>query len=241
MPKKSADLDPGARLENRALPIRPRGLIFDLDGTLADTIADLAQGVNRILARYGFPVHGHEKYKLMVGDGFSNLMRRALPPQAVTDTELFARVLEDARDSYNACYLDQTKPYPGMPETLSRLDFMGIRLAVLSNKPHEMASAMVAALFPGIRFDDVRGQSPGQALKPDPATALAICRKASLEPGLWALVGDSGVDMLTAKAAGMAGLGAAWGFRGAEELRAAGADAVLYTPPDILSFFQQAS
>ncbi len=243
MPKTSADPSPSARPQpaDLALSTPPRGLIFDLDGTLADTITDLAEGVNRTLAQYGFPVHGTQHYKIMVGDGFSNLMRRALPAEALADSRLFAEILEAARKSYASSYLVQTRPYPGMTETLEALSSLGIRLAVLSNKPHEMAKAMVSSLFPGIAFGEVRGHEPGRALKPDPGSALAICEASGIAPEFWALVGDSGVDMLTAKSAGMPGLGAAWGFRGEAELRAAEASIILDAPSSILDLYQQSS
>ncbi|HET7838948.1 MAG TPA: HAD family hydrolase [Rectinemataceae bacterium] len=212
-----------------------KAVIFDLDGTLADTLEDLARAVNGALGRRGFPLHPLDAYRRMVGDGFRLLVTRALPE----DQRLPDRIEElraEASADYEEHCLVSTRPYEGVPELLAALHARGIPLAILSNKPHELCLRVVAGLFPGAGFALVRGEAPGFPRKPDPASALDIARRLDLPPSEFAYLGDSDVDMSTAKAAGMTALGAGWGFRGAPELAAAGAAAILGSPMELLDF-----
>lgn len=214
-----------------------RAAIFDLDGTLADTLRDIADSVNHVLQRHGLPPHPAESYRDMVGNGFTNLIRVAVPFSLRDDTAAVDFILNEAKEYYASHSLVATKPYPGILPMLEELARRGARLAVLSNKPDPMARAMVEALFPGIPFTAVRGEVGGMPRKPDPRAALVIAESTGLAAREWIFVGDSDVDMKTAVAAGMGALGATWGYRDSETLLAAGADLLLPAPARILDFF----
>lgn len=210
-----------------------RAVIFDLDGTLLDTLHDLAASMNRVLQRLSLPGHPPEAYKYFVGDGMVNLARRALPPDRRQDVTVAAAAAAFRRE-YGDNWRRQTQPYPGIPELLEHLAGLGIKLGVLTNKPDDLARLMVAAYFPGLAFAAVAGAQAERPLKPDPAGALALARQLALPPAEIILVGDSGNDMHTARAAGLLAAGALWGFRPAAELLAAGAQVLLLTPRDLL-------
>jgi len=212
-----------------------QAVIFDLDGTLADTIGDIGAAVNSLLAERGYPIHGIAVYKRMVGNGFANLMRRALPENVVADEPLFSALAREASARYAARALETTKPFDGIPGLLEALTDRGLRCAVLSNKPDAMTKSMVAALFPSTTFVAVLGDRPNVPRKPDPAEALAIAASSGIPAERWAFVGDSGVDMATGAAAGMLPLGASWGYRSIDELLANGAAGILHAPLDLLS------
>lgn len=213
----------------------PELIVFDLDGTLADTIEDIAASVNRVLSRFGLPTYDSATYKLMVGDGFRALIERCIPPERLHDEGLFDQVFESATREYAAHALEKTKPFPGMLPTLEALSRKGIRLAVLSNKPDDMSNAIVRNLFSAVHFVAVWGNSSQRPRKPDPSAVWEICGMAEARPERSLFVGDSGVDMKTAKAAGMIGIGALYGYRSREELKMAGADFYIASPPELLS------
>ncbi|MDP3178496.1 MAG: HAD family hydrolase, partial [Spirochaetaceae bacterium] len=210
-----------------------QAIIFDLDGTLADTIEDLGGAVNRALARRGLPEHAPDEYKLLVGNGFRNLAAQALPEDMRKDA-LIDEFKAEAEADYAERCLELTRPYPGIPELLDALEKLGLPFAVLSNKPQELTLKTVEGLFPRARFAVVRGEGPPFPRKPDPASALDIASRLGSDPGSTIFLGDSNVDMKTALAAGMRPIGASWGFRGEAELRAAGAELVLGTPLELL-------
>lgn len=210
-----------------------KAVIFDLDGTLADTILDIAEAVNISLASRGLPVHDIPAYKLMVGKGFANLVAQALPPGYPREAAELIRAEASAR--YAAHPLDKTRAYPGIPELLEALATTGLGRAILSNKPQALVDLVVEGLFPEAGFALVRGEGPGFPRKPDPAQALDLASRLGLEPGQIIYLGDSDVDMETAHNAGMVAVGAAWGFRGARELVQAGADHVIEAPLDLLA------
>jgi phosphoglycolate phosphatase len=210
-------------------------VIFDLDGTLADTIDDIAGAVNRCLARRGLREHDLELFKLMVGDGFRNLVTRALP-ESMRSPEYVEALRAEAMADYAERCLERTRAFPGIRELLSALAERGISLAVLSNKPDELTKKVIAGLFPTVDFAIVRGESPDFPRKPDPASALDACARMGASPAETLYLGDSGVDMKTAKAAGFLALGALWGFRSEAELRETGADALLEEPLDLLHY-----
>jgi len=212
-----------------------KAVVFDLDGTLADTIEDIAGAVNRMLSRRGHPEHSLEHFKLMVGEGFRNLVTRALP-EARRDAAYIESARAEASADYALRCLERTRPYPGMGELLSTLAARGAKLVVLSNKPDALTKKVIAGLFPLISFALVRGETPEFPRKPDPASALDACGRLGVLPSEVLYLGDSGVDMKTAKAAGFTALGALWGFRSEEELREAGADALLSAPLDLLEY-----
>jgi phosphoglycolate phosphatase len=213
-------------------------VIFDLDGTLLDTLQDLAGAMNRVLQRLGFPEHRPEAYKYFVGDGMVNLARRALPAAERRD-EVVTRAAESLRAEYGRRWQEQTKPYPGIPELLQALQRQEIKLGVFTNKADDFAKLIIAAYFPEIAFGAVMGAQPPRPLKPDPAGALILSRELAVPPAATVFVGDSGNDMQTAAAAGMYAAGALWGFRTAAELRQSGAALLLEKPGDLLTLFNK--
>lgn len=209
-------------------------VIFDLDGTLVNTLEDIADAMNRVLAHEGAPSHTYDEYRYMIGRGIPSLVTEALPPELRSDARFaagYARMLED----YGAHALVKTRPYDGVPELLRALRADKVPLAVHSNKAHDMTLKIVAALLDPNDFVAVSGARPDAPLKPDPAVALAIADRFGLPPARVVYLGDSRVDMHTAIAAGMIPVGAAWGFRTPEELKESGAWEVIDAPLDLLS------
>ena len=206
----------------------PHAVLFDLDGTLLDTLADIAAGTNSALRSLGLPEHPVEAYRRMVGSGIQVLAERALGQRATP--ELVAQVVRaaGARMAENRF----TRPYEGVPEALDALTKRFV-LGILSNKPHEIVNGTVQRFFPDIRFSAVHGQKEGIPEKPDPTVAIQIM-EALQSKGVTVYVGDSDIDMQTARTAGMHAVGAAWGFRGRAELESAGADAVIDRPDELV-------
>lgn len=207
-------------------------IIFDLDGTLADTLDDIADAMNYALARHGLPLHSSDDYRALVGEGVSRLVERALPPSR---RDLAGPVSADLARYYVDHMLDKTAPYPGIPALLDRLAERRIPMAVLSNKPHSATCRMVEALFGGWPFAAIRGGADGVPLKPDPAALLDIAHGMEVAPEDCVYLGDTSIDMETAVAAGMFPAGAGWGFRGPAELLRHGARVVLERPLEILA------
>jgi len=206
-------------------------IMFDLDGTLADTLADIAAAANHALGRLGRPTIATPRYRYLAGQGLRYLMTEALGPH---HNDLVEAGIAHFRAHYAEHDTDHTRPYAGVPELLDELASRGLVMAVLSNKPHDATERLVRRVFDRWRFDAVVGHRPGAALKPDPASALAIAAKLVVPPPRWLYVGDTKVDMQTASAAGMFAVGVLWGFRGEDELRASGAKAIVRTPGEIL-------
>jgi phosphoglycolate phosphatase len=211
-------------------------VIFDLDGTLLDTIEDIAEASNRVYGARGMSPFSIDEMKQLVGDGAEELIRRVFVLRgrpAPSDTEV-RDILIDYRREYEACWRVHSRPYPGIPGLLDELSRRGVRTAVLSNKAQMFTALMAADLLPGHKFDVVRGALPGVPLKPDPAPALAIAAELGVPAANCVFVGDTNVDMKTGRAAGMPAVGALWGFRTAEELRANGASVLIAAPSDLL-------
>lgn len=205
--------------------------LFDLDGTLTDTLQDIADAMNRALTLHGLPTWTTEEYKYLVGDGVKILAQRAVRDR---------QDLRDAvRETYQAWYGTHsqvtTRPYAFVPEMLAALSSRGVRLAVLSNKPHQDTLRVVAHYFPGVCFDQVCGQREGIPVKPDPTGALAVARAMDVPPDAFVYLGDTSVDMRCACRAGMHPVGVLWGFRPEAELRESGAEAVIRQPMELLS------
>ncbi len=209
-------------------------VIFDLDGTLADTLDDIADAMNRVLAGRGCATHSPASYMLMIGSGLRNLVGEALPPE-LRNAETVAACLDEMMASYREHCLDKTRLYDGVPELLERLRAQGVAMAVLSNKADELTRRIVAALCEPDTFALVVGARPGVPLKPDPAAALLVAEALGVAPDRIAYVGDSGVDMRTASAAGMIAVGVSWGFRTSGELIEGGALVVLDHPGELLA------
>ena len=209
-----------------------KAVLFDLDGTLLDTLADLADSTNRALRRFGFAVHPVEAYKTLVGDGAEMLVRRAAG--AGISDELAGRILAGMREEYAKRWAEKTRPYEGVGEMLDALAQRHVPMAVLSNKPYEFTRLCVAELLPHWRFAAVRGADANTPLKPDPTAALEIAGQFGVDPGEFLYVGDTDTDMKTACAAGMFPVGVTWGFRSAEELKATGAASLIDRPVQLL-------
>lgn len=213
-------------------------VLFDLDGTLLDTLADIAAAMNRTLADRGLPVHESQAYRLMVGSGFEALVRRAMPEEKRDDAELLGELVRAMLQEYGETLTVKTRPYDGIPELTTALRRMGLPLAVLSNKADDMVQRTVGEFFPADTFAVVRGLRDGSSAKPDPTSAIGIAEELNVEPQTVVFLGDSDVDMMTAKNAGMLGIGAEWGFRGREELEKAGAARVISTPPELIEIIR---
>ncbi|MFQ5479361.1 MAG: HAD family hydrolase [Candidatus Binatia bacterium] len=209
-----------------------RAVIFDLDGTLLDSLGDIADSMNAALLEMGFSGHEIKSYRLFVGDGVAKLARRALPEQFRGD-DTVEECMRRMRRIYAGRLCRNTRPYPGIEDMLDALISRGIRMAVLSNKPDEFTRILVSRLLNPRYFACVFGARPELSPKPDPRGLLAVAGALGLEPARCVYVGDSGVDMRTASAAGMRSVGVLWGFRGEAELRQAGADAIIATPEDL--------
>lgn len=213
---------------------RYEAVLFDLDGTLLDTIADIAGAVNRALEKNGFPGHPVETCRAFVGDGARTLISRALPPGAATEDRI-DRCLADFRADYAQHWHLATRPYPRIPELLDRLTGRGVRLAVLSNKPHEFTVKCIDRFLPGRPFEAVFGQRENVPLKPDPSAALDIATRMKVRPSACLFVGDSPVDMKTGASAGMRPVGVGWGFTDPDDLARHVDDAIAASPLDILA------
>ncbi|MCH5240459.1 MAG: HAD family hydrolase [Muribaculaceae bacterium] len=205
--------------------------IFDLDGTLLNTITDLGKACNYALESMGFATHPIQAYAYMVGNGVRNLMKKA---QQDADEETIDKLLEYFKDYYNQHLLDNTKPYPGIPEVLAKLTEDGVALAVASNKYQEATDKIIAGCFPDINFVAVEGQQEGRNRKPDPSIIFSILNKFPLNKKDVLYIGDSGVDMECAHRAGVEAIGVTWGFRSIAELRKANADFIVSRPAQIL-------
>ena len=210
-------------------------VLFDLDGTLLDTIEDLTDSMNEALKRLGFPGHDSESCKMFVGDGVEKFALRALPENR-RDESTVAKCVAAMRSVYRKRWDQKTRPYDGIPELLDHLTSYQIKMSILSNKPDDSTREMVAKLLSKWQFDPVLGARPSIPKKPDPAMARQIAEQLQVEPKNVLYLGDTGTDMKTARDSGMFALGALWGFRAAEELMANGAKALVAHPMEVLQF-----
>ncbi len=207
-------------------------VIFDLDGTLLNSLSDLAEATNFALEKNGFPTHELCKYNYFVGNGVFKLIERALPEDR-RDEETLNTVLSDFKEYYAVHSDDTTNVYDGVKETVCALHDKGIKLAVATNKPDEFAKPLIEEIFGGI-FDYVQGSVPELAPKPDPAMALAIMEKLGISPEDALFVGDTNVDIRTGKSAGIETVGCLWGYRTREELEEAGASRIIAKPEELI-------
>lgn len=211
-----------------------QAVLFDLDGTLLDTLDDLANSMNSVLQRWGFAVHDREAYKYFVGNGMENLARRALPEEQRHDA-MIVQCVAAMREEYALRWSQHSRPYDGIPELLDALTDRHLQLAILSNKPDDFLKLIVTTLLGAWRFESVRGVLPSGPIKPDPQAALEIAAQLNIPPRHFLYAGDTSTDMQTATAAGMFAVGALWGFRQADELLAGGAKILLKTPMELLN------
>lgn len=205
--------------------------IFDLDGTLANSLYDLADAVNKALSDEGFPVHEYEEYKHFVGNGAKKLIERALP--AGTEESVRDKIHAAFTENYRSNCLNKTKPYDGISELIGALKSAGIKCAVASNKPDEFSAYVVEGLFGRGVFSLIRGKREGVPTKPSPEIIFSIAEELGCALGEAIMIGDSNVDVDTAHNAGIGCIGCTWGFRGEEELRSAGADYIAHYPSEI--------
>jgi phosphoglycolate phosphatase len=216
--------------------VNPKAVISDLDGTLLDTIDDLADSMNAVLRRFGQPEHPVAAYNTFVGDGVRMLIRRAFP-EGFLDDDRLREAGAAMREEYLTRFDSKTRPYPGIEEMLTGLFDRKLPVAILSNKQHDFTKLTVARLLPGFPFAAVVGAKPDVPKKPDPQAALEIARQLEVAPEEVIYIGDTNTDMETAVSAGFVPVGVLWGFRGEEELRASGARELLAVPTDLLRFF----
>lgn len=221
--------------------MRPKqaAVIFDLDGTLLDTIGDLADAGNHVLQTGGFPTHTESEYMQMVGDGIRELITRMLP-EGERKPERVSETLIRMERFYELNWHHRTRLYPGIAELLDELDRRRSRVAVLSNKPHNFTVAMTDEFLGRWLLDPVIGAAPDRPRKPSPEPALAIARQWRIDPADCVIVGDSEPDIRTARAAGMISVAVSWGFRSGERLRLESPDCIIRSPdelPDVLERF----
>lgn len=207
-----------------------RAVIFDLDGTLVDSLEDLADAVNAALESRGLPTHPVHAYKTFVGEGQMRLIEKVLPPgyEGLRDA-----VLAEFRRIYLGDPTRKTRPYSGIPDAIADAQRRGLKLAVLSNKPDEPTRKIVERLFAPGTFQVCFGERAGIPRKPDPTSAREVAGRLGVAEAECVFVGDTAIDMKTAKAAGMKALGVLWGFRGREEIAGAGADWIVSHPSEI--------
>lgn len=216
-----------------------RAVLFDLDGTLLDTLQDIADSANWALADQGFPTHSIGAYRHFIGEGVNTLFARALPDDH-EDPEQIAECILRFRHAYEQRWDVHTRPYEGVEPLLRTLTAAGIPMAVLSNKPDEFTKKCVHRYLRQVPFAVVLGQREGIPRKPDPTVAEQIARTLAVPSGQCLYLGDTAIDMQTACRAGMHPVGAAWGFRSVEELWSNGAAAVLEHPRQLLGLLQPA-
>ena len=214
-----------------------KAILFDLDGTINNTVTDLAQSVNYALNKNGLPTHEEDAYKLFAGNGMRVMVQRAMP-EGLKEGELFEKVVADYAEYYAVHSMDNTAPYSGIPELLSELRNRGYMLAVVTNKPDVQAKPLLEAMYPAT-FDAIIGQTDATPAKPDPTMPLEAMRLLGVTPQECVFVGDSGVDIQTGINSGAYPVGVLWGFRGSEELLANGAKELISQPSELLTILER--
>ena len=214
-------------------------LIFDLDGTLADSLADIGHAMNEVLVGLGLPAHAVSSYKAFVGEGAENLVRRAVAAAGAAE---LPRPIGELLQAYRASYAQRehasSTPYPGIEAMLEGVVARGRKMAVLSNKHDDQTRHLVAQAFGRFPFVEVRGEREGVPRKPDPTAALELAAALGVPPARIGFVGDTAIDVRTARAAGMVPIGVLWGFRSHDELASAGAQHFLSRPEDLLGLLR---
>ena len=210
-----------------------KAVVFDLDGTLIDSLGDLSDSMNLALEHYGFPTHPESSFKTFVGDGVEMLVRRALPEGTHSD-EFVLEVAAKMRAIYADRWTNRTCPYPGVPELLIALNEREIPISILSNKPDGPTREITKLLLSAWDFQIVQGAQPDVPIKPDPTAAIDIAQRLGIPAEEIHYLGDTDTDMKTAVGAGMIAVGVSWGFRDESELRAYGANRILHHPLELL-------
>ncbi len=215
-------------------------VIFDLDGTLLNTIEDLGRAANHALATKGLPIHNMASYPFLVGNGVRNLLLRALPDTHRHESAV-EEVLRIFKEYYNEHNCDYTTPYDGIKELLNNLTDIGVKIAVASNKYQQATEKIVRHFFPDIDFLAINGQKEGIPVKPDPSIIFEILSQAQVTKDETVFIGDSGVDMETARRACIDSIGVTWGFRSEKELTDHLADKIVHKPSEIFEFVKNYS
>ncbi|MBI1884373.1 MAG: HAD family hydrolase [Chlamydiae bacterium] len=210
-----------------------KAILFDLDGTLLDTLADLADSMNTVLKSFGLPLHPTESYKDFVGEGVEYLAWSALP-EIHRKSDMISRTVKQMREEYHHRWAEKTHPYPGISELLDELERKKIKTAILSNKPDDFTKLIVRKFLGKWKFDVIQGAHDEMPKKPNPSSALQIASKMKVDAKNFIFLGDTKIDMETASRAGMFPVGALWGFRTAEELIASGAKKLIHKPLELL-------
>ncbi|MBE7048326.1 MAG: HAD family hydrolase [Ruminococcaceae bacterium] len=217
-----------------------KAVIFDLDGTLLNTLDDLAAAMNRMLVRFGYPTHTDLSFhKKVIGYGARNYVKGCMPPEAAAVEEQVDKCLGAYAEEYQGRSNEKTAPYDGILSVLAYLTQENIAISVLSNKPDGATKALVNSWFSEYAITCAYGERPGVPRKPDPKAPLAIAHDLGLSPHEIAFVGDSEVDMQTGKTAGMIPIGVLWGFRTQEQLKEGGATFLADNPQDLIKIFEQ--
>lgn len=214
--------------------MRFKAVCFDLDGTLLDTLDDIAYCTNKILSERGYPLYDVDRFRNFVGDGTKMLMKRVLPAEAQNEI-LIEECRKDFENTYRSCWKRKTIPYQDIPELLDALTKLELKLTVLSNKPQEFTVLTVDHILPDWTFDVILGQREGVPKKPDPAGMEEICEQLRIPSEDFLYLGDTATDMKTAIAAGCYPVGVLWGFRTEKELRDNGAQVIIKNPLDLLN------
>lgn len=212
-------------------------IIFDLDGTLADTIESIREGINRTMKHYGYPERSYEQVRTAIGNGARRLVQRSMPSELSSDETLLSEVFEYYNRAYGETYRHCDHCYDGMYESLLRLKEKGYALAILSNKQDAYVKALNEILFPADLFSVAEGQAVGAPVKPDPTVPLSIARRLGFSPEQTAFVGDSEVDVQTGLNSGMLAVGCSWGYRERALLKETGADVILDHPTELCALF----
>ena len=215
-----------------------KAVIFDLDGTLLDTLADIGNAANDVLAGRGHPTHNLEAYRHFIGDGVATLFQRILP-EGLPTPELISECVAEFTVSYGRRWNENSQLYHGVTALLDELVRRNVRIAILSNKPHDFVGVCVSEFLSAWPFDPVLGQREGIPRKPDPAGVIEVAESLKVVPKECFYVGDSSVDMLTAKNSGAVAVGVAWGFRPVEELVKYGAAHILDSPMQLLELLNE--
>lgn len=208
-------------------------VIFDLDGTLLNSLADLADSCNFLLRKYGFPEHPLDSYRYFVGDGIRKLVERVLPEDR-RQKDFIEQFFQEMVAYYDLHKADKTVPYPGIVEAMEAMQRQGIMLGVASNKVNKAMMPLMEHYFPTINFTAVLGQREGIPVKPHPQIVFDILKTADVKPEEALYVGDTGVDMDTAHGAGLKAVGVLWGYRDRQELTEHGAEYIIAQPTELV-------
>lgn len=211
-------------------------IIFDLDGTLINSLADLAEATNNALRISSFPIHKIENFKYIIGNGVIQQIRRSVPSEYKDDMQTVNKIINEFQNQYKLCWHNKSQPYDGIKQLLLNLNNSGYKQAVASNKPDFFTKKIVSHFFGNETFECVQGNTDTIPKKPDPTIAIQIMKNLGVNPSECVFVGDTYVDMETAHNAGIFSIGCLWGFRTRQELENAGADLIVNTPDEIFQY-----